>query len=39
MKENIVTAEDVAEASGRSLHSVARSWHEIAKDQEEIAED
>lgn len=40
MKSNIVTAQDVADASkNRTLHGVARSWHEIAKDQEKIAKD
>jgi|AntDeeMetageno50_2_1112565.scaffolds.fasta_scaffold15607_1 hypothetical protein len=33
MKDNIVTADDVAEATGRSVESVARAWHDIASDQ------
>jgi hypothetical protein len=33
MPDHIVTAEEVAEATGQSLESVARSWHEIGKDQ------
>lgn len=36
MKDDIVTAEDVAEATGRSVESVARAWHDIANDQREV---
>ncbi|WP_161606902.1 hypothetical protein [Natronolimnohabitans innermongolicus] len=36
MKRNIVTAQDVAEATGQSIESVARDWHDIATDQSEI---
>lgn len=37
VKNNIVTADDVAEATGRSVEAVARAWHDIASDQREIA--
>lgn len=40
MDRQIVTAQDVAEATGQSVETVARDWHDIGVDQREIeAED
>jgi hypothetical protein len=40
MDRQIVTAQDVAEATGQSIETVAREWREIGVDQREIeAED
>lgn len=36
MQQRIVTADDVAEATGQSVESVARSWHDIANDQRQV---
>ncbi|MFC7042861.1 hypothetical protein [Halonotius sp. GCM10025705] len=36
MKQRIVTADDVAKATGQSVESVARSWHDIADDQRQV---
>jgi hypothetical protein len=39
MKRNIVTAQDVADATGEPVESIAREWHDIAEDQKETEED
>ncbi|WP_179204616.1 hypothetical protein [Halobacterium hubeiense] len=39
MERNIVTAQDVADATGESVESVAREWHDIAEDQKETEEE
>jgi len=36
MKDRIVTADDVAKATGETVESVARSWHDIGDDQRQI---
>jgi len=30
---HVVTAEDVADATGQSIETVARGWHELAEEQ------
>jgi hypothetical protein len=36
MKQDIVTAQDVAEATDQSVESVARDWHDIGNDQNRV---
>lgn len=36
MKQRIVTADDVAEATEQSVESVAQSWHNIGDDQRQV---
>jgi hypothetical protein len=36
--DHVVTAEDVADATGQSIETVARGWHELAEDQVDIEE-
>ena len=31
--DHVVTAEDVADATGQSIETVARGWHELAEEQ------
>lgn len=36
MERDIVTALDVANATGQSVESVARGWHKIGENQKEV---
>lgn len=36
--KHIVTAEDVADATGQAVETVARGWHELAEGQGETEE-
>ncbi|WP_154020471.1 hypothetical protein [Halorubrum halophilum] len=36
--DHVVTAEDVADATGQSIETVARVWHELAEEQVDTEE-
>jgi hypothetical protein len=36
--DHVVTAEDVADATGQSIETVARGWHELAEEQVDTEE-